>query len=102
MLTKIVSSVISSFKFLISTLPNSSVLTKSTLNPCFCRYVKGPYIEECSNSVVIICLPLFLYFKHIPFIAVLFDSLEEDVYIISVGLIFKIFAILSVTYSSNS
>ena len=47
------------------------------------------------------CLPLFWYFKAIPLIAVLLASLAPLVYIISLGLTPKIFAIWLVEASIN-
>ena len=57
-------------------------------------------IDECSRLVVIMCFPLFWYFRAIPLIAVLLLSLAPDVYIISLSLTFKSSAILLVDSSS--
>ena len=41
----------------------------------FLMKFRGAIIDECSSSVVIMCLPRFLYFEVTPLIAKLFASL---------------------------
>ena len=59
-------------------------------------------IEECSKYVVMMCLPRFWYLKHIPLIAVLFDSLAPEVYMISFCFTLSKLLIILVHLSSNS
>ena len=85
-----------------SIIPSLVTGITSTSKPFSLIDVTADTIELCSRALIKMCLPLFLYLSHIPLITKLFDSVAPDVYIISSGRTFKVFAILLVHSFINS